>query len=214
MKYYGFFRSSASYRVRIGLNLKGLAHDYVPVHLSRGGGEQFKAEFGALNPQHLVPVLDDDGKILIQSMAILEYLDETRPEPPIMPRDAYGRARVRALAQVVACDIHPINNLRVLNYLKNELKVSEDDTNTWYRHWVGLGLSSIEALLAGHPDTGRFCHGDSPTLADICLVPQVFNAQRFKCPLDGYPTIMRIHDACQKLDAFDRARPEKQADAV
>jgi maleylacetoacetate isomerase len=214
MRYYGFFRSSASYRLRIGLNLKGLACDYVPVHLSKGGGEQFAPAFAALNPQKLVPVLDDDGRILIQSLAILEYLDETRPEPPILPRDPAGRARVRALAQIVACDLHPINNLRVLNYLKNELAVSEDGANAWYRHWVGLGLESIEALLAGHRDTGRFCHGDAPTVADICLVPQVFNAQRFKCPLDGYPTIVRIVEACQKLDAFDRARPERQSDAA
>ncbi|HET9149543.1 MAG TPA: maleylacetoacetate isomerase, partial [Alphaproteobacteria bacterium] len=205
MKHYGFFRSSASYRLRIGLNLKGLACDYVPVHLSKGGGEQFAPAFAALNPQHLVPVLDDDGHLLTQSLAILEYLDETHPEPPILPSDPVGRARVRALAQIVACDIHPIDNLRVLNYLRNELKAADDAVNGWYRHWVGLGLSAIEALLAGHPDTGRFCHGDSPTIADICLVPQVFNAQRFKCPLDGYPTIVRIHEACQKLDAFDRA---------
>ena len=214
MKHYGFFRSSASYRLRIGLNLKGLACEYVPVHLSKGGGEQFTPAFAALNPQHLVPVLDDDGRVLTQSLAILEYLDEMHPEPPILPRDPAGRARVRALAQVVDCDIHPIDNLRVLNYLRNELKASDDAVNAWYRHWVGLGLSAIEALLAGNPDTGRFCHGDAPGLADICLVPQVFNAQRFKCPLDGYPTIVRIHEACQKLDAFDRARPERQPDAA
>jgi maleylacetoacetate isomerase len=161
-----------------------------------------------------VPTLEVDGHVLTQSTAILEYLDETRPVPPIMPRDPAGRARVRALAQVVSCDIHPINNLRVLNYLKGPLKVSEDATNEWYRHWVKLGLEALEALLAGHPDTGVYCHGDSPTIADICLVPQIFNAQRFNCPLDAYPTVMRIHAACQKLDAFDRARPERQPDAV
>lgn len=214
MRHYGFFRSSASYRLRIGLNLKGLACDYIPIHLSKNGGEQFTATFGKLNPQNLVPVLDDDGHILTQSMAILEYLDETRPAPPIMPRDPVGRARVRALAQIVACDVHPINNLRVLNYLKGKLGASEEAANEWYRHWVALGLASFEALIAEHSDTGLFCHGDTPTLADICLVPQVFNAQRFKCPLDGYPTIMRIHEACQKLDAFDRARPENQPDAA
>jgi len=214
MRHYGFFRSSASYRLRIGTNLKGLAVDYVPVHLSKGGGEQFAPAFAKLNPQNLVPVLEDQGRILTQSLAILEYLDETHPEPPILPRDPAGRARVRALAQIVACDIHPIDNLRVLNYLKGELKASEEATNAWYRHWVALGLASFEALLADHPDTGRFCHGDAPTLADICLVPQVFNALRFKCPVDGYPTILRIHEACQALDAFDRARPERQPDAV
>jgi maleylpyruvate isomerase len=214
MRHYGFFRSSASYRLRIGTNLKGLDVEYIPVHLSKGGGEQHLPDYVKKNPQHLVPTLEVDGHVLTQSTAILEYLDETRPVPPIMPRDPAGRARVRALAQVVSCDIHPINNLRVLNYLKGPLKVSEDATNEWYRHWVKLGLEALEALLAGHPDTGVYCHGDSPTIADICLVPQIFNAQRFNCPLDAYPTVMRIHAACQKLDAFDRARPERQPDAV
>jgi maleylacetoacetate isomerase len=214
MRHYGFFRSSASYRLRIGTNLKGLDVEYIPVHLSKGGGEQHLPQYVKLNPQHLVPALEVDGHVLTQSMAILEYLDETRPEPPILPRDPAGRARVRALAQVVACDLHPINNLRVLNYLKGPLKVSEDATNEWYRHWVALGLEAMEALVAGHPATGTYCHGDTPTLADICLVPQIFNAQRFNCPLDKVPTLMRIHAACQKLDAFDRARPERQPDAV
>jgi len=214
MRHYGFFRSSASYRLRIGTNLKGLDVEYIPVHLSKGGGEQHLPDYVKKNPQRLVPTLEVDGHVLTQSMAILEYLDETRPEPPIMPRDPAGRARVRALAQVVSCDIHPINNLRVLNYLKGPLKVPEDATNEWYRHWVKLGLEAVEALLAGNPDTGVYCHGDTPTLADICLVPQIFNAQRFNCPLDAYPTVMRIHAACQKLDAFDRARPERQPDAI
>jgi maleylpyruvate isomerase len=214
MKHYGFFRSSASYRLRIGTNLKGLSVDYIPVHLSKNGGEQHLPDYVKLNPQHLVPALVDGNHVLTQSMAILEYLDETHPEPAIMPHDPAGRARVRALAQIVACDIHPINNLRILNYLKGPLKVSEEATNEWYRHWVKLGLEAFEALVAGHPGTGTFCHGNTPTLADICLVPQVFNAQRFQCPLDGFPTIVRIHEACQKLDAFDRARPERQPDAV
>lgn len=214
MRHYGFFRSSASYRLRIGTNLKGLSVEYIPVHLSKNGGEQHLPAFAKLNPQHLVPVLEDGGHALTQSMAILEYLDETHPTPPIMPRDPVARARVRALAQIVACDIHPINNLRILNYLKGPLKISEDATNEWYRHWVKLGLEAFEALVAANPDTGKFCHGDTPTLADICLVPQVYNAQRFKCPLDSYPTLMRIHDACQKLEAFDRARPENQPDAA
>lgn len=214
MRHYGFFRSSASYRLRIGTNLKGLSVEYIPVHLSKNGGEQHLPTFVKLNPQHLVPVLEDGGHAVTQSMAILEYLDETHPTPPIMPRDPLGRARVRALSQIVACDIHPINNLRILNYLKGPLKVPEEATNEWYRHWVKLGLEAFEALVAANPDTGKFCHGDAPTLADICLVPQIYNAQRFKCPLDGYPTLMRIHDACQKLDAFDRARPENQPDAA
>ena len=214
MKHYGFFRSSASYRLRIGTNLKGLSVDYVPVHLSKNGGEQHLPAYVKLNPQHLVPVLVDGEHVLTQSMAILEYLDETHPEPAIMPRDPASRARVRALGQIVACDIHPINNLRILNYLKGPLKVSEEATNEWYRHWVKLGLDAFESLVAGHPDTGTFCHGNVPTLADICLVPQIYNAQRFKCPLDSYPTIVRIHEACQKLDAFDRARPENQPDAA
>jgi maleylacetoacetate isomerase len=214
MRHYGFFRSSASYRLRIGFNLKGLTAEYIPVHLSKGGGEQHLPGYVKLNPQHLVPALDIDGHVLTQSLAILEYLDETRPEPAILPRDPAGRARVRALAQVVACDVHPINNLRILNYLKGPLKASEEATNEWYRHWVKLGLEAFEALVAGHPDTGVYCHGDSPTLADICLVPQIFNAQRFNCPLDAYPTVMRIHAACQTLDAFDRARPERQPDAA
>jgi maleylacetoacetate isomerase len=214
MRHYGFFRSSASYRLRIGLNLKGLTAEYIPVHLSKGGGEQHLPAYVKINPQHLVPALEVDDHVLTQSMAILEYLDETRPEPPIMPRDPLGRARVRALAQVVSCDVHPINNLRILNYLKGPLKVSEDATNEWYRHWVKLGLEAMEALVAGNPDTGVYCHGDTPTIADICLVPQIFNAQRFNAPLDAYPTLMRIHAACQKLDAFDRARPERQPDAA
>jgi maleylpyruvate isomerase len=214
MRHYGFFRSSASYRLRIGTNLKGLTVDYVPVHLSKGGGEQYAPMFDKLNPQHLVPVLEDNGRLLTQSLAILEYLDETHPEPAILPRDPVGRARVRALAQIIACDIHPIDNLRVLNFLTNELKVSEEGKLKWYRHWVTLGLGALEALLANHPETGRFCHGDMPTIADICLVPQVYNAKRFECPLDAYPTVVRIDAACQALDAFDRARPEKQSDAA
>jgi maleylpyruvate isomerase len=214
MRHYGFFRSSASYRLRIGTNLKGLAVDYVPVHLSKGGGEQYAPTFDKLNPQRLVPVLEDNGRLLTQSLAILEYLDETHPEPAILPYDPAGRARVRALAQIIACDIHPIDNLRVLNFLTNELKVSEEGKLKWYRHWVALGLSALEALLANHPETGRFCHGDTPTIADICLVPQVYNAKRFECPLDVFPTIVRIDAACQALDAFDRARPEKQSDAA
>nr|MBP9954970.1 maleylacetoacetate isomerase [Ottowia sp.] len=175
MKLYNYFRSSASFRVRIALHLKGLAYDYLPVHLARG--EQKKPEFAAVTAEGLVPVLElDDDRRLTQSMAIIEYLDETHPQPPLLPADALGRARVRALAQIVACEIHPLNNLRVLKYLVGELKASEDAKNAWYRHWVRLGLESYEAQLATR--SGLYSHGDAPTLADCCLVPQIFNAQR------------------------------------
>jgi maleylacetoacetate isomerase/maleylpyruvate isomerase len=214
MKLYTFFRSSASYRVRIALNLKGIAHEAAAVHLSRNGGEQFDPPFDLLNPQHLVPVLDDDGHVLIQSLAILEYLDETHPGGPLLPADARGRARVRSLSQMIACDIHPLNNLRVLNYLSQELEIDATQKDAWYRHWVGLGLSAFESALARSGDTGRFCHGDAPGMADCCLVPQVFNAQRFECDMSGYPTLMRIHDTCMELEAFQRASPARQFDAA
>jgi maleylacetoacetate isomerase len=213
MKLHGYFRSSASYRVRIALALKNIPHEKASVHLTRGGGEQFQAAFRKINPQQLIPVLDHDGTMLIQSMAIMEYLEETFPEPPILPKDPAERARVRALSQVVACEMHPLNNLRVLTYLTKELGVSEEAKLKWYRHWITLGFTALEALLAGHPQTGRFCHGDRPTMADICLVPQVFNAKRFDCPMDAYPTVMRIHDACQQLPAFADSAPAKQPDA-
>lgn len=213
MKLYGYFRSSASYRLRIALALKSIPHENAYIHLLRNGGEQLATEFRQLNPQALVPILEDDGTLLIQSMAIIEYLEETHPQPPILPQAPAERARVRALAQVIACEIHPLNNLRVLKYLTKELNQPEEARNQWYHHWVALGLGALEALLAGHPQTGRFCHGDTPTLADICLVPQIFNAQRLKCPLDGYPTVMRIFAECMKLPAFDSTQPMKQADA-
>lgn len=213
MKLYGYFRSSASYRLRIALALKSIPHENAYIHLLRNGGEQLAAEFRQLNPQALVPILEDDGTLLIQSMAIIEYLEETHPQPPILPKTPAERARVRALAQVIACEIHPLNNLRVLKYLTKEMNQPEEARNQWYHHWVALGLGALEALLAGHPQTGRFCHGDTPTLADICLVPQIFNAQRLKCPLDGYPTVMRIFGECMTLPAFDSTQPMKQADA-
>jgi len=206
---YGFFRSSAAYRARIALNLKGIAYKDAPVSLARG--DQHKA-FAALNPQKLIPALEIDGTLLTQSLAIVEYLEETRPEPPLLPRDAAGRARVRALALAVACDIHPLNNLRVLGYLTGTLKAGEDQKMAWYRHWVNTGLESIEAMLARDPATGAFCHGALPTMADVCLVPQVANARRFDCPLDAFPTIRRIEAACLALPAFDKARPENQPD--
>ncbi|HLU78670.1 MAG TPA: maleylacetoacetate isomerase, partial [Burkholderiaceae bacterium] len=202
MKLYSYFRSSAAYRVRIALNLKGLAYETVPVHLLKDGGQQYSADYKALNPTALVPTLVDGELAIGQSMAILEYLEETHPQPPLLPSDAAGRARVRAIAQTIACDIHPLNNLRVLKHLKHVVGVDEDTKNAWYRHWIDVGLSSIEAMLAGHPSTGRFCHGDHVTLADVLLVPQVFNARRFECDLSAMPTIHRIVDACSQLDAF------------
>jgi maleylacetoacetate isomerase len=204
MKLYNYFRSSASFRVRIALELKGLAYEYRAVHLAKG--EQKQPEFTALTAEGLVPLLElDDGRRLTQSMAIIEYLDETHPQPALLPADAAGRARVRSLAQIVACEIHPLNNLRVLKYLVHELKVGDEAKNAWYRHWVRLGLESYEAQLAAQPAT--YSHGDAPTLADCCLVPQIFNAQRFDCDLSGLPRTMAVFEACMKLPAFQRAQP-------
>lgn len=213
MELYTYFRSSAAYRVRIALNLKGLKADYRYVHLVKDGGQQHKPEYRALNPQGLVPALVDHGQVLTQSLAIIEYLEETHPQSPLLPKDALDRARVRALAQVVACDIHPLNNSRLLKYLERELHADEAARNTWYRYWVAEGFTALEKLLAGNSRTGKFCHGDQPTLADICLVPQVFNAKRFEIDLAPFPTIRRIHDHCLTLKAFTDAAPEKQADA-
>lgn len=210
---YGYWRSSAAYRVRIALNLKGLAYETRPVHLVRDGGEQHAPEFQALNPQALVPCLVDQGQVFTQSLAIMEYLDETRPTPPLLPADPAGRARARALAQVVACDLHPLGNLRVLQHLASQFGADEAAKGVWSRHWISEGLRALEAMLAGHVATGRFCHGDTPTIADACLVPQVYNAVRWKVPLDEYPTIRRIHEACEGLAAFRLAAPEAQPDA-
>jgi len=213
MKLYTYFRSSAAYRVRIALNLKGLAYEPVPIHLLKDGGQHRKPEYLALNPAGLVPALDDEGQLLTQSLAIMEYLDETHPQSPLLPADALGRARVRALAQAIACDIHPINNLRVLKYLKHEVGIDDAQKDTWYRHWCEVGLAAVEAMLAQDARTGRFCHGDAPGLADCCLVPQVFNARRFDCDLGGMPTVLRIVEACEALDAFSAAAPANQPDA-
>lgn len=217
MKLYGYFRSSASYRVRIALNLKVLAYEAVPVHLLKNGGEQFSAEYRQLNPDALVPALIDEtasaASALTQSLAIIEYLDETHPEPPLLPRSAVDRAYVRGIALSIACDIHPLNNLRVLRYLKRELHVSEEAKNAWYRHWCEQGLAALETTLARDTRTGVFCFGATPTLADCCLVPQIANAQRLDCNLSGMPTIMRINDACMALEAFANAAPAKQPDA-
>ena len=213
MQFYSYFRSSAAYRVRIALNLKGLPYEILPVHLTRGGGEQLAPGYRKLNPQALVPVLEDAGRVFTQSLAIIEYLDEVYPQVPLLPKDAAARARVRELALAIACDLHPLNNLRVLNYLTGPMGLTDDAKQTWYRHWIAEGLSALEASLAGNRDTGRFCHGDAPGLADCCLVPQLANAHRFKCDVSAYPTLLRIEKRCQALDAFQRAAPGRQPDA-
>ncbi len=210
MKLYSYFRSSAAYRVRIALNVKGLPYDMVPIHLTKDGGIQNSAEYHALNPQKLVPSLVlDRGDVLTQSLAIIEYLDETHPEPRLLPTDAIARARVRAVAYAIACDIHPIDNLRVLQYLKRTLKHEQPDIDAWYHHWVIEGFKAIEAMIS----PGPYACGTHVTLADLCLVPQVFNARRLKVPLDAFPKIVATDAACLKLAAFDKARPENQADA-
>lgn len=209
---HGYFRSSAAYRVRIALNLKGLSYDQAPVHLRKG--EQREAAFLALNPQGLVPALSDDGAVLIQSPAILEYLDEAYPDtPPLLPAGAVDRARVRALAALVACDVHPLNNLRVLQYIQGPLGCSKDAMVEWYNHWIAEGFQALERLLADDTRTGRFCHGDAPGLADVCLVPQVFNSARHALDLTPYPTIRRIAEACDALPAFQAAHPSRQPDS-
>jgi maleylacetoacetate isomerase len=210
MKLYGYFRSSAAFRVRIALNLKRLDFENVFIHLRRG--DQRQPGFLEVNPQGLVPALEHDGQVLIQSLPIIEYLDERHPEPPLLPGDAAGRARVRALAAIVACDIHPINNLRVLRYLQRPLGHDQAAIAAWYNHWIDSGFAASERLLAGDPRTGAFCHGDAPGLADIALVPQVVNAGRYNLDLAPYPTIVRIYESCMKLDAFAAALPERQPD--
>jgi len=209
---HGYWRSSASYRVRIALNLKALAYQSRSVHLVRDGGQQHAGDYRALNPQGLVPTLEIDGLVLTQSLAMLEYLDERHPEPPLLPSDAAGRARVRAIASAIACDIHPLNNLRVLKYLVGELAASEAQKLTWYRHWTESGLAQVEELLRRGPD-GRFCHGDTPGIADCCLLPQVYNARRFECSLEAMPRIVEICDALEELPAIADAAPERQPDA-
>jgi maleylacetoacetate isomerase len=213
LKLYTYFRSSAAYRVRIALNLKNLAYEAVPVHLVKDGGQHLKEDYRRINPAGAVPALADRDLNLSQSLAIIEYLDEAYPYPPLLPADPAARARVRAIALDIACEIHPINNLRVLRYLTGELGVSEEQKNAWYRHWVEVGLAAVEARLAGHALTGRFCHGEHPTLADCCLVPQVFNARRFGCRLDHVPTVVRIDAECRTLAPFVAAAPENQPDA-
>lgn len=211
MKLYGYFRSSASYRVRIALNMKGLDYDQVSVHLAKG--KQYDREFSAISPQNLVPVLEDDGQLLYQSLAIIQYLEEKFPEPRLLPKDSPGRNRVRSLALISACEIHPLNNTRVLAYLTDTLKLTEEQKNAWYRHWVTVGFTALEKRLATEKETGKFCHGDAPGFADITLVPQVANANRFKVDLTPFPTIRRINDECLKLEPFRKAMPANQPDA-
>jgi maleylacetoacetate isomerase len=210
VKLYTYFRSSAAYRVRIALNLKGLASEMIPVHLQKEGGLNRKPPYRAINPHMRVPALQiDTGDVIIQSLAIIEYLDEVHPEPPLLPRDPVARAKVRALAQLIACDIHPLNNVGPLRYLKNQLGQEQPKIDAWYHHWVTDGFEALEAMIAPAPYT----FGDAVTLADICLVPQVYNARRLKVPLDRFPKIVAADAACAKLAAFDKAKPENQADA-
>jgi len=213
MKLYSYFRSSASYRVRIALNLKGLAYEYLPVHLVRDGGEQHAPAYRSLAPEGLVPVLADGDLAVHQSLAIIEYLDETHPQPPLLPPDAAGRAAVRAIALDIACDIHPLGNTRVLKYLATNCGQDKEGTDAWIRHWIGTGFGALETRLAQDPARGAFCHGDAPTLADIMLVPQVFNARRFGVDMSRFPTIIAIDARCAELAAFADAAPAQQPDA-
>ncbi|MBO0753970.1 MAG: maleylacetoacetate isomerase [Bradyrhizobiaceae bacterium] len=208
VKLYSYFRSSAAFRTRIALNLKGLPYDTVPVHL--GGGEHLRPQFAAVNPQKRVPALAlDNGEMLLQSLAIVEYLDEVHPDPPLLPKDAVERAKVRAVAQIISCDIHPLNNSGTLNYLRGTVKVDEATLNDWYRHWITVGFEAVEALIRPAP----YAFGSAVTIADLCIVPQVFNAHRFKVPLDRFPAIVAAAAAASALPAFDAARPERQPDA-
>ena len=213
MKLYTYFRSSAAYRVRIALNLKGLGYEAIPVHLLKDGGQQRQEEYRRINPSGLVPAFQDERITLTQSMAIIEYLEERFPAVPLLPQDVAGRARVRELAQIIGCDIHPLNNLRVLRHLVHEFKITEEQKTAWIRHWISEGLAGLEAHLARDPAAGPFCHGQSPTIADCFLVPQVFNAQRFDIDIAAYPNIARIYALCVDMPAFAGAHPSKQPDA-
>jgi maleylpyruvate isomerase len=208
---HGYYRSSASFRVRIALNLKGIAYSQVTHHLRRG--EQGAPDYLAINPQGLVPALDDDGRIIVQSLAIIEYLEETRPTPPLLPATPADRAHARALAQIVACDIHPLDNLRVLRHLRDPLGQDEAAVARWYNHWIAVGFEALEAMLAADPRTGTYCVGDTPGLADAVLIPQVVNAATYKLDMTPYPTIRRIFDRCMALEPFAAAHPTRQPDA-
>ena len=212
---YDYWRSSACYRVRIALNLKGLRYASRPIHLVRNGGEQHSAAYHDVNPQEAVPALVDGERVIRQSLAIIEYLDESyHGQMKLLPATARDRARDRGLAMLVACDIHPLNNLRVMQFLEHEWGTSLDQRERWTRHWIEAGFHAFEALLADHPSTGAYCGGDAPTLADICLIPQVYSANRFGVDMAPFPTIRRINEHCLALPAFDAARPEQQADAT
>jgi maleylacetoacetate isomerase/maleylpyruvate isomerase len=211
VKLHTYFRSSAAFRVRIALNLKKIAYEPAFVHLVKG--EHRQPAFAAVNRQALLPVLEDGTNVLNQSLAIIEYLEETHPQPALLPGNAESRARVRSLSLLVACEIHPLNNLRTLTYLRKGLGQTEEQVATWYRHWIADGLAKVEHELAADQRTGKFSHGDSPTMADCCLVPQIFNARRYDNDLSPYPTVMRVFEACMKLEAFDRAQPSRQPDA-
>lgn len=211
MKLYGYWRSSASYRLRIALNLKGIEREEVEINLL--DGEHRGPEYLAVNPQGLVPAIEEGGRIFAQSLAILEYLEETHPDPPLLPSEPVERARVRQLALLIACEIHPLQNSGVRQHLRKAHGFDGDAEDTWVKHWILNGLAALEALVAGHPETGAFCHGDTPTLADICLVPQLYNARRGGCDLAPYPSLVRIDEKCLGLDAFARAAPEQQAHA-
>ncbi len=211
LKLYGYFRSSASYRVRIALSMKGLDYEQVSIHLAKG--RQYTPEFSQVSPQNLVPVLEHDGRRFYQSLAIINYLDETFPQPPLLPRDSVERNRVRSLALISACEIHPLNNTRVLAYLTDTLKLTDEQKTAWYRHWVTVGFTALEKRLAAEKETGQFCHGDTPGFADITLVPQVANANRFKVDLDAFPVIRRIDESCLALEPFRKAMPQNQPDA-
>ena len=210
---YDYWRSSAAYRVRIALNLKGVEYDQVPVNLVRDGGEQHGRPYREVNPQGLVPALAHDGRVITQSLAVCEYLDEIFPEPALLPAGPEQRARVRSMALIVACDVHPLNNLRVQQYLKAELAAGDVVAVTWMNHWMAKGFAALEHMLKHNSATGLCCHGDEPGLADCCLIPQVYNADRFACDMTGFPNISRIAAHCSSLPAFVAAAPENQADA-
>ncbi len=212
LKLYSYYRSSAAFRTRIALNLKQVEYEIIPIHLLKDGGQQHSLSYHQLNPQGLVPALEDDGNIITQSIAIIEYLEEKIPTPSILPTDLITRAKARAVAQAIACDIHPLNNLRVLNYLTQQFLVDEPQKVGWYQHWIELGLRALEQQLAHASTTGKCCFGNTPTIADICLIPQLLNARRFHCSLSDYPTLIAIEEHCLTLPAFTAALPANQPD--
>jgi maleylpyruvate isomerase len=213
MKLYSYFRSSAAFRVRIALNLKGVPYEVVPIHLLKGGGEQFSEQYVRTNPLSLIPALEVGSRVLFQSLAIIEFLEEQYPQPALLPSDPAARAYVWAIALTVACDIHPLNNLRVLRYLVRDLHVSDQDKDAWYRHWAEMGLGQLDRILVSRGLSGRYAFGDQVTIADLTIVPQVFNARRFGCDMKAAPTVAAICDRCMELDAFARAEPSAQPDA-